>query len=83
MEPTNIDKIIKVGAVFKGGQIIPRWFDYDSRRHDIKEVNYQWDDYEGAEKILLFSVTDAANTYEISFNLKRMIWKLNKTCISL
>jgi len=78
MEPTNIDKIIKVGAVFKGGTIIPRWFDYNNRRYEIKEVNYQWDDWEGQEKLLLFAVSDGTNSYELSLNLKRIIWKLEK-----
>lgn len=83
MEPTNIDKIIKVGAVFKGGQILPKWFCYDNRKYEIKEVNYQWEDFEGIEKLMLFSVSDGTNSYEISLNLKRLIWKLNKICINL
>ena len=83
MEPTNINKIIKVGAIFQGGNIAPKWFHYDNKKYEIKEVNYRWEDWEGQEKILLFSVTDGANNYEISFNLKRMVWKLEKTCITL
>jgi hypothetical protein len=83
MEPTNIDKIIKVGAVFQSGQIIPRWFLYDNKKHDIKTVNYQWDDWDGQEKIILFAVSDETNNFEISFNLKRLVWKLQKICTSL
>ena len=83
MEPTNINKIIKVGAVFQGGNIIPKWFCHEDRKHEIKEVNYKWDDFEGMEKIMFFSVNDGTNNYEISLNLKRLIWKLNKTCINL
>ena len=83
MEPTNIDKIIKVGAIFQGGHILPKWFYYDNRKYDIKTVNYQWEDHEGLEKLMLFSVSDSTNTYEISLNLKRLIWKINKTCISI
>jgi hypothetical protein len=78
----NINKIIKTGVVFEGGKVLPRWFLYDNRKHEIKTVNYQWEDHEGLEKLLIFSVTDDANTYEISFNLKRLIWKLEKTCIT-
>lgn len=80
MDPINIDKIIKVGAVFKGGQILPRWFLHDNKKYEVKEVNYQWEDYEGMEKLMFFAVTDGVNSYEISFNLKRLVWKLNKTC---
>jgi hypothetical protein len=83
MDSTNIDKIIKVGAVFKGGTILPRWFYHDNKKYDIREVNYQWEDFEGIEKLMLFSVSDGVNSYEISFNLKRLVWKLNKTCLNL
>jgi hypothetical protein len=83
MEPTNIDKIIRVGAVFQGGRILPRWFLYDNKKYEIKEVNYQWEDFEGTEKLMFFSVSDGTNSYEISLNLKRLIWKLNKICMSL
>ncbi len=82
MEPTNIDKIIQVGAVFKGGNILPRWFNYENKRYDIKEVNYQWEDFDGMEKLMFFAVSDGTNSYEIAFNLKRLIWKLNKSSIS-
>ena len=83
MDSTNIDKIIKVGAVFQGGRIVPRWFLYDNKKYEVREVNYQWEDFEGTEKLMFFSVSDEANSYEMSFNLKRLIWKLNKICISL
>lgn len=80
MEPTNIDKIIKVGALFQGGRIVPRWFLHEHKKYEIKEVNYQWEDYDGMEKLMFFAVSDGVNSYEISFNLKRLVWKLNKTC---
>ena len=83
MESTDINKIIKVGATFAGGKILPRWFLHDNRRYDIKEVNYQWEDFEGMEKLMFFSVSDGVNSYEISFNLKRLVWKLNKICLNL
>jgi hypothetical protein len=78
MEPTEVNKIIKVGAVFSSGRIIPKWFYWENRKYEVKDINYTWDDHEGMEKIHLFSVTDGSNNYEISFNSKRMIWKINK-----
>jgi hypothetical protein len=81
MDSTNINKIIKAGVVFSGGKIFPKWFLYDNKKHEIKDVNYTWEDRDGLEKLMLFSVSDDSNTYELSFNLKRMIWKLEKVCI--
>jgi len=71
---------IKVGAVFsaKGDQIVPKWFVWEGRKYAVKEVNYIWHDRQGAEDLYCFSVTDGTNNYEISFNTKRMVWKLNK-----
>ncbi len=83
MEPTNIDKIIKVGAVFIGGRIVPKWFLHANKKYEVKEVCYQWEDFEGIEKLIFFAVSDGANSFEISFNTKRMVWKLNKTSTDL
>lgn len=80
---SEIDEIIKAGVVFSSGKIIPKWFLWKNRKYDIKEVNYTWNDYDGTEKLLLFSVTDGTNNYEISFNTKRTIWKINKVWFSL
>lgn len=69
---------IKVGAVFKGDQVIPKWFTWEGRKYSVKEVNYTWHDRQGIEDLYCFSVTDGANNYELSFNAKRVVWKLNK-----
>lgn len=71
-------EIIKVGAVFKGSKIVPKWFIWEKRKYMIKEINYDWMDKKGREKIYCFSVTDGKNNYEISFNAERAIWQLNK-----
>ena len=78
MELKEINQTIKVGAVFKGDQIVPKWFMWEGRKYTIKEVNYTWKDRQGAEDLYCFSVTDGTNNYELSFNSKRVLWKLNK-----
>lgn len=81
MELKELDQIIKVGAIFKGGSdISPIWFVWEGRKYMIKEVNYVWMDREGREKLHCFSVTDGANNFEMSFNAERVVWKLNKVC---
>ncbi len=80
MEIKEINQTIKVGAVFQGDKIIPKWFTWEKRKYNIKEVNYNWKDNLGAEELHCFSVTDGANNYELSFNTKRMVWKLTKIC---
>lgn len=79
MPTSNIDKPIQVGAIFKAGIIIPKWFIWEGRRYDVKKVNLTWQRAEGATLIHYFSVSDDLNSYEISFDPKGMTWRLNKT----
>ena len=74
----NIDAIIKVGAVFKGSNLIPKWFIWEGRKYNIKSVDYLWSDRQGQEKIMRFSVSDGSNTFELAYNTARMSWSLDK-----
>ncbi len=78
MELKELNQTVKVGAVFKGDKIIPKWFAWEGRKYEIKTVNYNWLDKEGREKLHCFSVTDGANNYELSFHTEKTIWKLTK-----
>jgi hypothetical protein len=71
-------KVIKVGAVFKGSNIIPKWFIWEGRKYNVQSINYNWTDHQGQEKIIRFSVSDGINTYELAYNLTRMNWTLDK-----
>lgn len=74
-----INKPIQVGTVFRGGNIFPKWFLLDGRKYTIGKVNLVWQRAEGDALVHYFSVSDDANSYEISFNSKAMTWRLNKT----
>ncbi|MFC1540774.1 hypothetical protein ACFL4J_01910 [Candidatus Margulisiibacteriota bacterium] len=74
----QINAIIKVGAVFKGSNIIPKWFVWEGRKYNVKSLDYSWSDQQGQEKIMRFSVSDGANTYELAYNTARMSWTLDK-----
>ena len=74
----NINAIIKVGAVFKGSNIIPKWFIWEGRKYNVQSINYTWNDRQGEEKIIMFSVSDGINSYELAYNSSRMSWRLSK-----
>jgi hypothetical protein len=78
----EVNALIKVGAVFKGDKIIPKWFVWEGRKYEIKEVNYTWQDRQGIEVLYHFAVTDGINYYELSFNNQKMVWKLKKIDIN-
>lgn len=74
----DLNTIIKVGAVFAGSTIVPKWFIWEGRKYNIKSVDYTWNDKQGQEKLFLFSVSDGANSYELAYNTVRLNWTLNK-----
>jgi hypothetical protein len=69
---------IKVGAVFQGDKIVPKWFVWEERKYEVKTVNYNWLDQQGREKLHCFSVSDGTNNYELVFHAEKTIWKLIK-----
>lgn len=78
VDSSESSKTVKVGAIFKGDKIIPKWFVWEGRKYEIKEINYNWLDRQGREKLYCFSVTDGVNNYELSFNAERTLWKLER-----
>jgi hypothetical protein len=74
----NLNTIIKVGAVFKGSTIIPKWFIWEGRKYNVKSIDYTWEDRQGEEKLVMFAVSDGTNTYELAYNTIRMNWTLEK-----
>lgn len=81
MDTEKIDESIDVGAVFGKNSIKPKWFVWNGRKHDIKEVTYAWKGREGDAVIQYFAVTDGATSFELSLNQKTMQWVLNKTVL--
>ena len=82
MDTENINESIDVGAVFGKNKIKPKWFVWNGRKIDVKEVTYAWKAREGDAIIQYFAVTDGATSFELSLNQKTMQWMLNKTAIA-
>ncbi len=79
MENVTIDERIDVGAVFKKNLVKPKWFVWKSRKYDIKEVTYTWQDASGEARMVHFAVSDGATLFEISLNLSSLEWRLEKS----
>ena len=78
MQVNEVCERIKVGVVFEGSSIIPKWFYWGRKKHDITGVEHTWRSKEGETSLIFFSVTDGCNVYEIRFNLKTTEWRLEK-----
>ena len=76
---TIIGEQVKVGAVFAGAAVRPRWFDHHRRRHEVREITYQWRSRAGDAVLLHFAVSDGTNLFELSFNQQSLEWRLEKS----
>jgi hypothetical protein len=74
----EVNERIKVGAVFDGNRVTPRWFFRGNAKHQIKKVEHCWRSREGETPLLFFAVTDGANVYELKLNQKTLEWRLEK-----
>lgn len=81
MTVTEINQKIKVGAVFDGAIIKPKWFIWVNKKFEVKKTAMRWKSTEGAATILHFSITDEKNMYELSLNQKTMEWMLNNITV--
>lgn len=78
MQVTEYSEKIKVGAVFDGNKVTPKWFFWGKDKHIIQKIEHSWKAKEGETPLLYFSVTDGANVYEIRLNQKTLVWFLQK-----
>ncbi len=78
MDFTDFDEPVKAGAVFSGGKVTPKWFSRGGRKHEIKNIEFTWNERSGTQEIINFSVTADAFSAEISFNKKLLVWRLKK-----
>ena len=78
MQVHEVSERIKVGAVFDGNKVIPKWFFWGKNKHQIQKVEDTWRGKEGETTILYFAVTDGANVFELKLNQKTLEWHLEK-----
>ncbi len=69
---------IEVGAVFKEGKMIPRWFIHRGRKFPIQQITYEWRDKKGLEERRHFAVTDGTNVFQITFSHRYLHWRVQR-----
>ena len=71
-----LNQNISVAAVFKGGDVFPRWFLYRGRKVAVREVTYSWKETKGAALFHHFAVSDGMNLYDIAFQPVALSWSI-------
>jgi hypothetical protein len=71
-----LNQNISVAAVFKGGDVFPRWFLYHGRKVSVQEVTYTWKEHKGEALLHHFAVSDGTNLYDIAFQPFALSWSI-------
>ncbi len=73
----RISEPIRVGVIHgPGARLRPVWFDWQRRKHEVREVTYHWRHRAGNELMLHYSVTDGTALYELVYNTAEQTWTL-------
>lgn len=59
-------------------RIKPLRFRWSGRLFEVREITYLWKVREGQTEIYHFSVTDGRSLYELTFDTKSLLWRLEK-----
>ena len=69
---------IRVAVIFSpGGKVIPKWFELNRRKHEVKETAYFWQDRIGEVPLMHYAVSDGEALYELIYNTLDQTWSLN------
>jgi hypothetical protein len=73
----RIRHYIRVAVIHgPGRKLKPVWFDWNSRKHEVKEVTYHWQHMAGDDLILHYAVSDGTALYELVYNATEQVWVL-------
>lgn len=72
---------IEVLTAFKKDRVEPMVFKWGNRHYQVKKVNLVHTERRGREKIYIFSVSDEANAYRLSFSSETLKWRLEEMAV--
>jgi len=78
----EINQQIKVGVKFSRGRVEPVWFFWKDRKHEIDAVNLYHRSFEGEAPLHHFSVTVGGDVFQLTFDGKKLKWKLEKLWVA-
>ena len=75
---SSISEPIEVLAAFRKDRAEPMTFKWGNRYYQVKKVNMVHAERRGREKVVIFSVSDDANAYRLSFSTETLAWRLEE-----
>jgi hypothetical protein len=77
----KISEPIEVLAAFRKDRTEPMVFKWGNRHYQVKRVNLVHTERKGREKMYIFSVSDDANAYRLTFSSETMEWRLEDMAV--
>lgn len=74
----RIHEPVAVAVVFSNGSVRPRYFLWNGKKIAVDSVSFMWRTMVGATHILHFTVTAQRTLYELVFDTKALVWKLEQ-----
>ncbi len=82
MQFEEINDVIEVIALFRGGKIRPLKFRWRNRVYKIVRINGGWKSDLGRDRLSHYSVmADGPDVFEISCSMENNNWKLDRVCL--
>ncbi|MBU0540325.1 hypothetical protein KKF59_00210 [Patescibacteria group bacterium] len=78
---SKVSEPIEVLAAFRKDRTEPMTFKWANRYYQVKKVNLVHTERQGREKIYIFSVSDEANAYRLSFSSETLKWRLEEMAV--
>lgn len=73
----KIREDIRVAVIFgPGTRVRPVWFDWGSRKYEVREVTYSWRERSGNAQMFHFAISDGASLFELVYDAAGQQWSL-------
>ncbi|MSM40687.1 MAG: hypothetical protein GJT30_13815 [Geobacter sp.] len=67
---------VKVAAIFEPAGVRPVWFARGARKYAVEQTTYTWQDRQGAETRLHFTITSGGELFELTYHTAGQRWTL-------
>lgn len=75
----DVGETISVIASFSQTyRIKPLRFRWSGRLFEVREITYLWKSADGQSEIYHFSVSDGRSLYELTFDSRSLLWRLER-----
>lgn len=73
---TQVDDLINVGVVFKGGVASPKWMRWRGRVIEVENIPMRYDGKDGDAPLTYYSLVSKTAVYGVVWNRKTNVWRL-------